>query len=117
MKVIIAGSRGITDYSLIQRVMEPLLWAWGITEVVSGGARGVDQLGETWASRNNIPIRQFIPDWNGYAGKRAGLVRNTQMADYAQGLVAFWDGSSRGTKHMIDTARLKGLKIHVHQSR
>jgi YspA, cpYpsA-related SLOG family len=113
VKTIIAGSRGITSYALIQREMEPLLWEWKISQVVSGGARGVDQLGEQWAKRNNIPVVQFIPNWNGYAGKRAGLVRNVRMAEYAQALVAFWDGRSRGTKHMIETAQQRGLRVHV----
>jgi hypothetical protein len=92
VKTIIAGSRGITSYALIQREMEPLLWEWKISQVVSGGARGVDQLGEQWAKRNNIPVVQFIPNWNGYAGKRAWFAtsawRNTRKPWSPSGMVA-----------------------------
>lgn len=111
MKTIIAGSRGITDFNVIASAVQDSNFQ--ITEVVSGTARGVDKLGEKFATINSIPIKQFIPDWNGL-GKRAGFVRNAQMADYADALIAIWDGVSRGTKHMIDDATKKGLKVHVH---
>lgn len=111
MKTIIAGSRGITDYFIIASAVEQSNFQ--ITEVVSGAARGVDKLGEKYAVLNSIPIKQFIPDWNGL-GKRAGFVRNAQMADYADALIAIWDGESRGTKHMIDDATKKGLKVYVY---
>jgi hypothetical protein len=115
MKTIIAGSREIMDYATVRDVVNDLVWnrAWDITEVVSGGAKGVDQMGETWANRNHVPIKQFIPDWNGYAGMRAGLVRNSKMADYADALIAIWNGHSTGTEHMIRVARERGLKVHV----
>lgn len=112
MKVIIAGSRDIHNY-------EELLVAvakseFTITEVVSGGARGVDALGEIWARRNMVSVKRFIPDWN-LLGKPAGMVRNSQMAQYADALIALWDGKSYGTKNMIETAEKLGLKVYVHQ--
>lgn len=99
MKVIIAGSRGITDYEMIERAVESSKFV--ITEVVSGTARGVDTLGEEWAINHFIPISRFPADWNTH-GKSAGYKRNLKMGEYADALIAIWDGKSPGTKHMID---------------
>lgn len=113
MKTIIAGSRGINDYSIVLEAIEHS--GFEITEVVSGTARGVDKLGERYAVENVIPITRFVPDWNKY-GKRAGFLRNAEMGDYAEALVAVWDGESRGTKQMIDYATKKGLKVFVYET-
>lgn len=112
VKVIIAGSREITDFTHVEVGMAEVNWS--ITEVVSGGARGVDKLGEDWADLMGIPYRQFIPEWDA-KGKGAGYARNVEMATYADALVAFWDNNSSGTKHMIDIALNKGLGVHVVQ--
>jgi hypothetical protein len=110
MKTIIAGSRNIKNISIIyQTVYES---GFDITEVVSGAARGVDKLGEQWATENNIPIKRMPANWNLY-GKSAGPIRNNEMADYADALIAIWDGKSKGTKWMIDAANKRGLKIYV----
>jgi hypothetical protein len=82
------------------------------TEIVSGGAKGADKFGESWAEWNNIKITRFLPDWNKY-GNRAGLIRNIEMADYADGLLAFWDKKSTGTQHMIEQAYKRNLDIKV----
>lgn len=111
MKVIIAGSRGIVDYTTLELAIANA--GFPITEVVSGTARGVDQLGELWAKRNNIPVKQFPADWNGKYGKNAGMIRNNQMADYAEALIALWDGKSRGTLQMIQRAKLLKLPTYV----
>lgn len=74
--------------------------ARGITEVISGRARGVDQAGESWALAAGIPVTTLEPLW-GVHGRGAGLVRNEAMADQGDALLAFWDGESRGTLHMI----------------
>jgi len=87
---------------------------WPITEVVSGGAKGVDRLGELWAQKRNIPITRFPAEWNKY-GKRAGYIRNKEMALYADALLAIWDGESKGTKHMIDSALEQGLWVCVYR--
>lgn len=122
MKVIIAGSRdiGSTVYngrriqtcsiSAIDDAVEES--GFSITEVVSGCAFGVDKLGEVWAETNDIPIKKFPADWDLH-GRKAGYVRNSQMADYADALIAVWDGKSRGTANMIELAKKKGLKIYV----
>lgn len=108
MKTIIAGSRTFNDYSLLQSVCDEA----EITEVVSGTAAGADKLGERWANERNIPITQFPADWNKW-GKRAGFLRNVQMAEYGEALIAFWDGESKGTKMMISEAEKRGLTVRV----
>lgn len=111
MRFIIAGSRHIDDYESISYYCNKYI-ILDVTEVVSGTARGVDALGERWAQENNIPVKRFPAKWDEY-GKQAGMIRNAQMAGYADGLIAFWDGKSRGTRHMIDVAVEKGLKVLV----
>lgn len=81
-------------------------------EIVSGGARGADSLGEKFAREHGCKIKRFIPDWDGL-GKKAGFVRNWDMAKYADACVVFWDGKSKGTKHMIDLAKKEGLNLRV----
>ena len=98
MKVIIAGSRTITDYNVVFSAIRNS--GYKITEVVSGGAKGVDRLGERYAHENGIPVKRFLPDWR-ELGKAAGPVRNADMAEYADALIAIWDGKSAGTRHMI----------------
>lgn len=112
MKTIIAGSRDIGNYMLVRQAVALSGFKDQITEVVSGGARGIDRLGERYAKEEGIPYVVFTPEWEIY-GKRAGILRNAEMADYADALIAIWDGESRGTKHMIDDARKKGLKVFV----
>jgi hypothetical protein len=109
MKTIIAGSRDITDYQLLLAAIKES--GFTITHVVSGGARGVDALGERYANENKLPLTRIPADWEKY-GKAAGALRNIQMAEESEGLVAVWNGS-RGTQHMIQTATDLGLKVHV----
>ena len=110
MKTIIAGSRGFWQYDVLCSSLYNV--AWEVTEVVSGTARGADQLGEKWGAQMGIPVKRFPANWDAY-GKRAGYLRNAEMAEYADALVAFWDGESRGTKHMIDLAEKAGLQVHI----
>jgi len=109
MKTIIAGSRDFEDDILMQRILSSIP---DISEVVCGGARGADKQGQLWAYDNNIPIKMFLADWNTY-GKSAGYKRNVQMAEYADCLIAFWDGVSKGTSHMIKEAKKRKLIVHV----
>ena len=117
MRCIIAGGRDFNDYERLKKVMDNC--PYEITEVVCGKARGADSLGEKWALERGIHVKYFIPDWNGL-GRRAGFVRNADMAEYAcengsnNGLlVAFWDKNSKGTKSMIDIATKKGMIVKV----
>ena len=107
MKVIIAGSRDVTALYLVEDAS--LMSKFDITEVVSGGARGVDRLGEIFAEKNGLPVKVFPADWTKF-GKSAGHRRNREMAQYADALVAVWDGVSPGTKGMIlEMKKLKKL--------
>jgi hypothetical protein len=81
-------------------------------EIVSGGARGVDTFGEIYARDNCIKVKVFPADWNTH-GKKAGYLRNVQMAEYADALLAIWDGESKGTKHMIDTMKRMNKQVYV----
>jgi YspA, cpYpsA-related SLOG family len=110
MKVIIAGSRDFTDYLTMSDTLA--LIEIPITEVVCGMARGADMLGFRWANERGIPIKEFPANWDLH-GRSAGYKRNEVMANYSDALVAFWDGESRGTKHMIDIATREGLKVWV----
>ena len=115
MKVIIAGSRSVTEYFEIVKALTLAGYTTGnLTEVVSGTARGVDQLGEMLALRNNIPVKRFPADWDKH-GKSAGYKRNADMAKYAECLVAIWDGQSKGTQHMINIMRKENKLVFIHE--
>lgn len=109
MKCIVAGSREIVDYNLVVEAFTLCPFADTINEIVSGGARGVDKLGEKLSEDRDLSLSKFLADWNGL-GKKAGIVRNCQMGDYADVLIAVWNGSN-GTKHMIKY--MKSLKKPV----
>ena len=112
MKVIIAGSRTIPMDNV------DILFGWisncnfDITEVVSGGANGADKIGEAWALMNRIPMKQFLPDWN-KLGRSAGIIRNREMGDYADALIAIWNGKSGGTGYMIAYMRKIGKPVEI----
>lgn len=118
VKIIIAGGREFNDYELLKNTvdhMTSIIYPSHDIEIVTGGARGADALGQRYARDHyNIGIahKRMDADWNQF-GKSAGYIRNQEMADYSTHLIAFWDGKSRGTKHMIDIARNDGLKSHV----
>jgi hypothetical protein len=111
-RLIIAGSRGFTDYQLAKQHLDSIAAGWEIAHVISGCARGADRLGERWAAERGIEVKRFPARWSEY-GKRAGRIRNEMMAACATHLIAFWDEKSRGTKHMIETAREYGLDVTV----
>jgi len=112
-RIIIAGGRDFRNYDwLSENLAQAVSELEGTVEIVSGTARGADRLGERWATEQHIPIKRFPAQWDLY-GKSAGYKRNTQMVKYATHLIAFWNGESRGTQHMIDTARAQGLQVVV----
>lgn len=113
MKVIIAGSRDFNDYETLKKVCDFMLSRQDEVEIVSGTARGADQLGERYAMERGYSIKQFSPDWS--KGKSAGFRRNEDMGRYADALIAFWDGNSKGTEHMINFAKKLGLKVKIHK--
>jgi len=121
MKLIIAGSRDLflTDEEISKAVAAFIMANANpifipseppkpyLTEIVSGTARGIDQLGEAWAKKREIPIRLFPAAW-AKLGKKAGPIRNKAMAEYADGALILWDGESRGSKNMYKTMRELG---------
>ena len=119
-RIIVAGSRNYKDYRRISSVLSEFIRKFsedGIRpEFISGGCRGVDTLAERFCKLHNYPIKVFNADWATY-GKRAGYLRNKQMAEYVAEdngmLIAFWDGESKGTKMMVDLAMKNGLTVHV----
>lgn len=125
MRIIVAGSREFKDYNLLSEKLMDYLEYMDDKDVVdnpsqvkfiSGTARGTDTLGEQFAYYYGYDVIRFPAKWD-ELGKRAGYVRNAEMAKYAAEkygvLFAFWDGKSKGTKNMIDLAKRYGLEIHV----
>ena len=125
LRIIVAGSRDFKDYTLLRDTLMYYLTDMDDADVVdnpsqvkfiSGTARGADVLGEQFAYTYEYDVIRFPPDWDTY-GKSAGYRRNAEMAKYASEaygvLFAFWDGKSKGTKHMIDLANRYGLEVHV----
>ena len=110
MKVIVAGSRSVTDYALV--IDAVISSGFEVTEIVSGCAKGVDAIGEKIAEINGIPVKRFPADWNKY-GKRAGPLRNMEMGDYADALVAVRENNSKGTTHMITYMQSLGKPVHI----
>lgn len=112
MKTIIAGSRNIIDYHLVDKAVKES--KFNITEIVSGGAKGVDSLGEKYGYLNGISIKVFPADWESY-GRKAGIMRNQEMSCYAEALILVWDGNSPGSANMLSEAKKRNLKIHILQ--
>ena len=120
LRIIIAGGRDFCNTKLLSEVLTSYLRNVGLMDAtvtfISGTARGADSLGEQFAISQNYPVKRFPADWDNL-GKNAGYARNEQMAKYAAEktgvLFAFWDGKSKGTKHMIDLASRYGLKVYV----
>ena len=120
-KIIIAGSRDFHDYELLKMETNKFIDEYRATliaiddspiSIISGHARGADKLGEQYAQEYNHFCYVMPADWEKY-GKRAGYLRNASMAKEANALIAFWDGQSRGTYHMIELAKKENLKIKV----
>ncbi len=109
MKIAIIGSRGLHVENFDEYLPE------NVTEIVSGGAKGIDSDAEAYANANGIKMTVFLPDYNRY--KRGAPIkrnkRNKQIVDYADEVLAFWDGSSRGTLSVIEYCRKKEKKVTV----
>lgn len=119
VKIIIAGGREFKDYKLLKERCDYYLSkaverGYDI-EIVSGTARGADKLGERYAKERGYKIAYFPADWS--QGKSAGYKRNQAMSDYAKenngALILFWDGQSKGSKHMLDIAKRDGLHVRI----
>ena len=95
MKLAIVGSRGLTSPDIEGNIPD------GVTEIVSGGAVGIDTAAREYALSHGIIFDEFLPDYGKY-GRRAPLIRNLEIAKYADAALIFWDGASRGTKHAME---------------
>jgi len=117
-KVIIAGGRDFNSMKVLEATMKYVMAPDGeniqVDEVITGCAVGADTLGMKWAEANGIPVTKMPASWKEH-GKKAGIMRNLQMAHEGDVLVAFWDTKSKGTGHMISIAQKKGLKVIVRQ--
>jgi hypothetical protein len=108
MKVAVIGSRGFNNYELLSETLSNFT----ITLLVSGSAKGADSLGERYANENNIETLIFKPDWKKY-GPAAGPIRNSDIINNADTIIAFWDNESKGTKDSLTKAFKLGKKIFV----
>lgn len=107
MKIAIIGSRNITNVDLSRFI--PV----GTTEIVSGGARGVDTVAKEYANRNGLKLTEFLPDYERF-GRGAPLKRNITIIENADIVLAFWDGKSRGTKFVIDNCHRRNIPIKIY---
>lgn len=104
MKLLIAGSRSITDFDLAPYVPED------VTEIISGGAKGIDTLAEKYADEHRISKHIILPEYNKY-GKAAPILRNRAMVDICDAVLVIWDGRSKGTLSTVNYANEKGKNI------
>ncbi len=107
MKVAVIGSRNLRVDDLGKYLPDD------VTEIVSGGARGVDTSAREYALANDIKLTEFLPEYDKY-GRGAPLRRNITIIEYADLVLAFWDGSSHGTKYVIDNCKKRGVPVKVY---
>lgn len=108
MKAAIIGSRSLTEINIEDYLPSE------ITEIVSGGEKGIDTLARKYSEKHGIKLTEFLPNYKRY-GRGAPLKRNLQIIDYADVIIAFWDGTSKGTKFVIDTCQKRKKKIQVYR--
>lgn len=111
-RVIVAGSRKFSDYELMKKTLDNAFSKHQPTCILCGLAQGADLLGKRYAEERHIPVEEYPADWAN-KGRGAGYIRNEQMAANADALIAFWNGTSNGTRHMINTAQNMGLQVRV----
>lgn len=109
MKVAVIGSRNFQDQDLLEKTLADL----PITMIVSGGAKGADTLAEAYADRKGLEKKIFKPEYDKYPPKVAPLMRNKTIVEKADAVVAFWDGSSKGTANAVDHARKLGKRLFI----
>lgn len=116
IRVIVCGDREYSDYEVFKSQLSQVLAEYENVTLVSGHAKGVDTMAERYALEKNIPIKVFPAEWKKY-GKSAGPIRNATMLKYALEqtaiVVAFWNGSSRGTGNMLKQAKGAGVECHL----
>ena len=108
MRVAVIGSRGLHVEHLEDYLPE------GVTEIVSGGAKGIDTCARNYALAHGLALTEFLPEYEKY-GRGAPLRRNITIIEYADFVLAFWDGRSRGTKYVIDNCKKRNIPVAVYQ--
>lgn len=111
MKVAVVGTRSFKDISILSNILNNHLKPGDI--IVSGGAIGVDKMSEDWAKQNGYKTFIYLPNWKLY-GKSAGFIRNKQIVDNSEYVIAIWNGNSKGTLHSINLAKEQGKKVFVY---
>ena len=111
-KIAVVGSRGISDSESIHLAMQKVLKCMGRFVLVSGGARGVDLIAKDWGMEHGIEVMEYLPEYEAY-GRRAPLVRNQLIAETCDYMLAFWDGKSTGTMHVVAWAKALGKPVEV----
>lgn len=118
MKLMITGSRSLSKNEEATRdvneTLDALLAKHADIQLLSGGARGIDKMAEAWAKERKVPVVLYLPDYKRFK-RGAPLVRNQEMVDTCDGVVAFWDGKSKGTKFVLDRARGKLLSCSTYE--
>lgn len=122
IRIIVAGTRTFSNYELLENELNDFIselhqkYPDKQVVMITGAAKGADQLGSLYARNHSIPLKEFPADWNTY-GRSAGPIRNQQMLDYAlhgvPALIVFWDGKSRGTKNIISIAKRCNVQTEV----
>lgn len=122
IRIIVAGTRTFSDYELLRNKLDDFISKLKQKHpdkqvvIITGAAKGADQLGSFYARNHNIPLKEFPADWTTY-GKAAGPIRNQQMLDFALHeipvLIVFWDGESRGTKNMMNIAKRHNVQTEI----
>ena len=112
MRLIIAGGREFNDYEMVKQYADAFIGKESKVTIISGLAKGADTLACQYAEERAYALEGFAAEWHKY-GRAAGIKRNKYMAKNADSLLAFWDGKSKGTMHMIDFADSLGLRIEV----
>jgi hypothetical protein len=119
-QVLIAGSRSINDQNQLVACMEHFFRRYAqmihideVAQIISGTARGVDRMGEAFAFAHHIPVDRHPANWK-ELGKKAGIVRNIEMAEFADFAIILWDGTSVGTKHMSRIMHGKGKSVFLY---
>lgn len=110
----LVGARTMTDYALFSSFVNNYVGKVGAlpSKVVSGGARGADSLARQWAKEKDVPLVEFIPEWK-KLGKKAGIVRNTDIVNACDVLIAFPSKEGRGTQDSIRKAEKDGKEVIV----
>lgn len=114
MRVLVCGSRTFNDYKLLEETLDAIGQEKEINTIIHGMARGADTLGGEYAKSRGIGVFEFPADWKQW-GKRAGPIRNSEMlrVGLPDVVVAFWDGWSQGTHHMIGIAKEAGVEVKI----